>query len=134
MKRVYRIPVVAGLVEKDGKVLLGQRKQGSRHPLKWEFPGGKVEQGESPRSALARELMEELAIQANIGRELTRYEFTYPKGATLLLIFFEVRSFRGEIRNEVFERIAWEERANLPTYDFLDGDHDFVNRLARGEF
>lgn len=134
MGRRYRIPVVAGLIEREGRVLIGQRRSGSRHSLKWEFPGGKVEHGESPRIALARELNEELGINATIGREITRYEFTYPKGASLLLVFMQVNDFTGEIRNEVFERIEWEERQNLPQYDFLDGDLDFVKRLSQGEF
>jgi 8-oxo-dGTP diphosphatase len=134
MGRNYRIPVVAGVIEQDGRVLICQRKAGSRHSLKWEFPGGKVEPGESPRAALARELKEELGIEARIGREMSRYEFVYPRGATLLLIFLEVKEFRGEPENGIFERIQWEERRNLPKYDFLDGDIDFVKRLANGEF
>jgi len=135
MARIYRIPVVAALIEKDGKLLIGQRKAGARHEFKWEFPGGKVEQGESPRAALARELREELGIDATIGREITRYEFNYPnKGASLLLIFLEVPRFSGELRNAIFEKIQWERRENLPSYDFLDGDLDFVKRLAAGEF
>lgn len=134
MARIYRIPVVAGLIEKDGKLLIGQRKAGTRHEFKWEFPGGKVEQGESPRAALARELREELGIEATIGREITRYEFNYPKSSSLLLIFLAVPRFSGELRNAVFEKIQWETRENLPHYDFLDGDLDFVRRLAAGEF
>lgn len=134
MARPYRIPVVAGLIEQGGRLLIGQRRSGSRHALKWEFPGGKVEQGESPRIALARELREELGIIATIGREITRYEFTYPRGASLLLIFMQVEEFSGEVQNGVFEQIKWETRVNLPSYDFLDGDLDFVRRLAAGEF
>ncbi|MCC6390277.1 MAG: (deoxy)nucleoside triphosphate pyrophosphohydrolase [Bryobacterales bacterium] len=134
MARTYRIPVVAALIEKDGKLLIGQRKAGARHEFKWEFPGGKVEQGESPRAALARELREELGIEATVGKEITRYEFNYPKGASLLLIFLEVPGFSGELRNAIFEKIQWERRENLPSYDFLDGDLDFVKRLAAGEF
>lgn len=134
MSRNYRIPVVAGFIQKEGKILIGQRKNGARHSLKWEFPGGKVEQGESPRAALARELREELNINARIGKELTRYEFRYPKGATLLLIFLEVKAYSGEVQNAAFEQLAWEERAKLPSYDFVEGDLDFVRRIAEGEF
>ncbi|MBI3683866.1 MAG: (deoxy)nucleoside triphosphate pyrophosphohydrolase [Acidobacteria bacterium] len=133
-RRPYRIHVVAGLIEREGKLLICQRKNGQRHPLKWEFPGGKVEKGESPRAALARELHEELCIHARIGREITRYGFSYPKSADLLLIFLAVKDFRGEIENAAFEQIRWEERARLPEYDFLEGDLDFVRRLAAGEY
>lgn len=134
MRRPYRIPVVAGVLQQEDKVLIGQRKSGSRHELKWEFPGGKVEKGESPRAALARELNEELGIEAQIGRELTRYEFSYSKGARLLLIFLEVKSYHGQLRNAAFEQLVWAERASLPAYDFLEGDLDFVRRLSSGEF
>ncbi|MCS7024387.1 MAG: (deoxy)nucleoside triphosphate pyrophosphohydrolase [Bryobacteraceae bacterium] len=134
MAKVYRIPVVAGVLEKNGRILIAQRKDSDRHALKWEFPGGKVEKGESPRQALTRELREELGIHAVVGRELSRYEFPYPRGATILLIFLEVKSYRGELRNSIFQQIRWEERSKLPEYDFLEGDKDFVRRLAQGEF
>lgn len=132
MARPYRIPVVAALIERDGKTLICQRKAGTRHGLKWEFPGGKLEPGESPQIALARELEEELGIDAEVGRELLRYEIAYPKRATILLIFFAVDSFHGELQNRVFETLEWVEREKLPEYDFLDGDRAFVERLISG--
>ena len=122
--------VVAAVIERGGRILIGQRTPAKQHPLKWEFPGGKVEPGEDPRAALARELREELAIEAEIGPELTRYNYQYPGRAPILLIFYRVEEFAGEPRNLVFERIAWEQRDRLPTYDFLDGDVDFVRELA----
>lgn len=126
--------VVAALIESEQGILVCQRKRGSRHALKWEFPGGKVEPGEEPREALARELREELAIDADIGREIVRYEHHYSSRAPILLIFFHVRNFRGQLTNVIFEKIEWTGPASLPTYDFLDGDLDFVRRLARGEY
>lgn len=132
MARPFRIPVVAGLIEHNGKVLICQRKSGTRHGLKWEFPGGKLEPGESPQRALARELEEELGIQANVGRELLRYEVAYPKRATILLIFLQVDSFEGPVENRVFETLRWEDRHKLAEYDFLDGDLAFVTRLTSG--
>lgn len=128
----YRILVVAAVIERDGKILIGQRRQDDRHPLKWEFPGGKVEQHEIPRDALKRELMEELDIDADIGPEIARYEFQYPKRTPILLIFHTVPRFAGEIRNLCFEKLEWAQRGQLPAYDFLDGDLDFVQRLAAG--
>ena len=71
--------VVAAVIERDGLILIGQRPPGKSHALEWEFPGGKIEQGESPRAALARELREELGIEAHIGREMTRYRFKLPE-------------------------------------------------------
>ena len=118
--------VVAALIERDGLVLIGQRKRTGQHPLRWEFPGGKVEPGEDSRTALVRELGEELGIQARIGVEITRYEYQYPGRPPILLIFYGVTDFEGEPRNLDFERIAWTTRASLRGYDFLEGDADFI--------
>ena len=126
------VQVVAAVIERDGRVLIGQRLPGGRHPGKWEFPGGKVEPGEEPRAALARELREELGIEAHIGAEIGRYDFRYGEGAPLHLIFFRVSEFTGEVVNLDFARIVWEKRDQLPQYDFLAGDVEFVNRLAAG--
>jgi 8-oxo-dGTP diphosphatase len=122
--------VVAAVIERDGQILIGQRKARGRHALKWEFPGGKVEPGEEPRAALARELREELGIDAQIGEEIERYNFSYAAQPTHL-IFFRVTEFVGEPENLDFAQIAWAERQRLPEYDFLEGDVDFVNRLAQ---
>lgn len=128
------ILVVAAVIERDGRILIGQRMSGDRHALKWEFPGGKVELHEPPRDALRRELREELGIEAEIGPEIARYEFTYPKRSPILLLFYSVAGYTGELTNKCFEQIVWETRDRLPGYDFLDGDLDFVRRLARGDY
>ena len=125
--------VVAAVIESEGRILIGQRRAQDRHALKWEFPGGKVEPFESPRDALRRELQEELGVDAEIGPEIIRYEFQYPRRTPILLIFHGVERYDGELRNDAFEQIRWESRERLPLYDFLDGDRDFVRRLARRE-
>jgi len=125
--------VVAGLLFRDGRVLIGQRQASDRHGLKWEFPGGKVEPRETPKEALRRELREELSIDAEIGSEIARYEHRTPGRAPLLLIFLRVASFTGEPKAAAFEEVRWEDIARLPEYDFLDGDRDFIRRLARGK-
>ena len=124
----------AGIIYREGRVLVGQRPKLGRHSLKWEFPGGKVELGESPQQALVRELDEELAIQADVGGELARYEHDYPNGSRVHLLFFAVPAYTGEPRGRVFEQIQWVSLEELPELDFLDGDFDFVRRLARGDF
>lgn len=124
--------VVAAVIERDGQVLVCRRRAGDPHPLKWEFPGGKVEPGEEPGSALARELEEELGIQARPGREIARYPFAYPGKKPILLIFYAVTEFGGALQNRVFETVEWAALAALPNYDFLEGDVDFVRRLAAG--
>ncbi len=122
--------VVAAVIERDGRVLIGQRPAGKRHALKWEFPGGKVEPGESPEDALRRELDEELGIQAAIGDRIAEYDYAYPGREPIRLIFFAVGEFTGTIENRVFEQIVWDTRERLPDYDFLEGDLDFVRLLA----
>jgi 8-oxo-dGTP diphosphatase len=134
MKNRLPLLVSAGIIYRNGRVLVGQRRAGDRHPFKWEFPGGKVEQGESPQDALVRELSEELQIQAKVGSELARYEHDYPSGSRVHLLFFAVRDFTGEPTARVFEQICWTDLRLLPSLDFLDGDLDFVRRLARGDF
>lgn len=126
--------VVAALIGRNGRLLVCQRHNGDRHALKWEFPGGKVEPGETPRQALERELREELGIQARVGREVVRYEVRYRRRNPILLIFHSVTEFSGEPQNNVFEQFLWEFPERLPAYDFLEGDRDLVRRLARGEF
>ncbi|MBZ5593653.1 MAG: (deoxy)nucleoside triphosphate pyrophosphohydrolase [Acidobacteriia bacterium] len=122
--------VVAAVIERDGQVLIGQRKAGSWHALQWEFPGGKVEPGETPPVALRRELEEELDIRAEIGAVITEYEYQYSGRSPIRLIFYSVSKFEGQVQNRVFEEIRWEKRERLPAYDFLEGDVDFVGRLA----
>ena len=124
------VEVVAAVIERNGLILIGQRKPRGRHGLKWEFPGGKVEPGEAPRAALVRELREELGIEAQIGEEIEQYDFRYVTGAVTRLMFFRVTEFTGEPENLDFAQIAWSEREHLPQYDFLEGDLDFVRRLA----
>ncbi|MDP9053521.1 MAG: (deoxy)nucleoside triphosphate pyrophosphohydrolase [Acidobacteriota bacterium] len=118
--------VVAGVLERDGKILICRRRADQPHALKWEFPGGKLERGESPEAALVRELREELGIESEAGRELARYAFTYPAGKSILLIFLRVTAWRGEIENRIFETVAWESPEALRRYDFLEGDAPFI--------
>lgn len=124
------ITVVAAVIERGGRILIGQRKAGSRHALKWEFPGGKVEAGETPEAALARELMEELSIEAQIGEEMARYDVQYPGGPLTRLRFYRVTAFAGEPQNLDFEQIAWARSAELSGYDFLEGDAPFLRAMA----
>jgi mutator protein MutT len=122
--------VVAAVIERDGRILICQRKRSSRHAYKWEFPGGKVERGEDSPSALARELREELRIEAAIGPLIHTEVIHYPEGPGIHLEFFRVTQFAGEPVNMEFEQIVWEEPRNLTGYDFLEGDIEFVKKLA----
>ncbi len=121
--------VVAGILKREGRILICRRRADQPHPLKWEFPGGKLEPGESLLTALTRELREELGIESAAGTELMRYEFAYPEKNPILLIFLEVVDWRGEIENRIFEDVLWEKPQALATYDFLEGDAKFLAAL-----
>ncbi len=122
--------VVAAVIERDGRILIGQRRNIGHHPLKWEFPGGKVEPGETPEAATIRELEEELAIRARVSGEIMRYEFQYTGRTPILLIFYRVTEFDGEPQNRGFEQIRWELPERLADYDFLEGDAEFIRTLT----
>ena len=125
--------VVAALIVKEGKILVCQRTKHQVMPLKWEFPGGKIEQGEEPHDALHRELDEELGIDATIGKEIARIKHTYKSGSAVELRFFLVREYKGELENRIFRDVQWAEAKRLPEFDFLEADLDLVNDLARGK-
>jgi 8-oxo-dGTP diphosphatase len=125
--------VVAALIFKDGRVLVCQRTRHQTMPLKWEFPGGKIEEGEQPRAALHRELDEELGIDAKIGEEVSRLVHEYPGGGSVELRFFVVREYHGKIENRIFRDVRWSLRSELPSYDFLEADLQLVRDLADGK-
>jgi len=126
--------VVAGLIVENGKLLVCQRTRHQTMPLKWEFPGGKIEEREQPRDALRRELEEELGIVATIGDEVARIQHEYPNGGMVELRFFLVRAYQGEIENRIFKDIQWSMPQDLPKYDFLEADLTLVRDLAAGKF
>jgi len=122
--------VVAGILKREGSILICRRRADQPHALKWEFPGGKVEPGESPVAALQRELHEELGIDSDPATEITRYSFAYPGKNPILLIFLGVTDWRGNIENLIFDQIAWERPDLLRGYDFLEGDIPFLDSGA----
>jgi len=125
--------VVAALILKDDKILACQRTRHQVMPLKWEFPGGKIEEGEQPRDAMRRELEEELGIEAEIGNEVSRIVHHYPGGGSVELRFYEVRQYQGEIENRIFREVRWVERSELTALDFLEADLTLVRDLAAGK-
>jgi 8-oxo-dGTP diphosphatase len=125
--------VVAALIMKDDKVLVCQRTRHQTMPLKWEFPGGKIETGEQPRDALRRELDEELGINATIGEEVMRICHQYKTGNSVELRFYVVREYAGTIENRIFREVRWATRSELPGFDFLEADLTLVKDLAEGK-
>jgi 8-oxo-dGTP diphosphatase len=126
--------VVAALIESEGQLLVCQHRRGDRFELMWEFPGGKVQPGETLEAALVRELHEELGVTARIGPELHRTQHTYPEMAEPLeLVFFAASAPAAQITNRVFEQIAWREPATLAELNFLPADRGLIDRLAAGD-
>jgi 8-oxo-dGTP diphosphatase len=130
--------VAVGVVTHDGRVLACQRRATARYPLKWEFPGGKIEKGETPPEALARELHEELDIHAVVGQEFFRQEWIYPDGLTdpakdgaFRVRYFHVQSFSGTPVNRVFEQIRWVSLQELQELDILEGNIEAVAFLVK---
>jgi 8-oxo-dGTP diphosphatase len=124
------VQVVAAILERHRRILIGRRGAGQSHAFKWEFPGGKVEPGESPEQALARELEEELAIRNARGDEVLRYEFQYPGKSAILLIFFRISVFDGEIKNLIYPETYWAAANELTHFDFVEGDRRFLDWWA----
>lgn len=125
--------VVAALIMLKGKILVCQRTRHQTMPLKWEFPGGKIETGEQPRDALRRELEEELGIDAKIGEEVARIQHKYKNGGAVELRFYAVHEFQGELENRIFRDIQWADRKRLTSFDFLEADLELVKDLAAGK-
>jgi 8-oxo-dGTP diphosphatase len=125
--------VVAALMLRGDEVLICQRRPDQPMALQWEFPGGKIEPGEGPEEALARELDEELGIEATIGTKVTHIRHNYRHGGAVDLQFFAVYEFRGEIENRIFRDVRWVKLEELPNYDFLMADRGLIKDLAQGK-
>jgi 8-oxo-dGTP diphosphatase len=128
------ITVVAAVIERsDRRLLIGQRRKNDSSPLKWEFPGGKVRDDESPQVALARELLEELGVtlakSAEIGRVRHRYAETPDE---LEIRFYAAAIAEPEIIPRTFEKVAWVLPKDLGDYDFLAANRELIAQLATG--
>ena len=119
--------VVAAVTLRDGRVMVCQRRPGVHNALKWEFPGGKLEDGESPEAALARELREELAIEVRVGRVADAVYYRYAD-RDVLVLFYMCEIISGEPRTVDCNAIEWAAFEELKGYDFAGADEVFVKR------
>ena len=126
--------VVGGIIYQNKKILICQRKEVGDHPLKWEFPGGKIKEFEDNQQALRRELKEELNIDITEMRFFDEYLYEYKElSKKLKLVFYHIFQFEGEIQNLVHHQLKWIDISNLSDYDFLEGDHKIINRLIQND-
>lgn len=122
--------VAVGILKRDGALLVCQRRRGSRYGLKWEFPGGKLEPGETVEHCLQRELAEELSIHVRRIDKIDIRTSHYGDGGTFEVAYCFVTQFEGEPRNNVFEQIRWVRPEELPGLDHLEGNMELVSLLA----
>lgn len=127
-KRNVWIPVVAGLIRRQGKVLVGQRPEGASLAGSWEFPGGKIELGESPEQALARELKEELGVDAEIGP--LKFVFTHTYGKTgILFLFYDVKFWKGAIKTQQHLDLRWVTPKELEKLELPEANSKFLKQI-----
>jgi 8-oxo-dGTP diphosphatase len=124
--------VTAAILIVNGRILIAKRRFGDRLAEKWEFPGGKVEDGETPEQCLRREMQEEFQIEVSIGQFLGESIYHYEHGSIRLLAY---RTYweGGEIISKAHEEYQWASQDQLKDYDFAPADIPFVESLRRGE-
>ena len=126
--------VAVGILIQNGRVLICQRKKGSRYGLKWEFPGGKFEDGETAEVCVRRELYEELSITLGPIRKMEVETSEYEDGGLFQVHYCSAVEFKGTLRNNVFEDVRWVAPEELGMLDILEGNRGIVSRLIESGF
>lgn len=129
-KKAHWIPVVAGFLKKGNLILVGQRPEHNTLPGQWEFPGGKIEAGESPEQALARELEEELGIQAEVGA--LRLACTHTFGdVNILILFYEILYWKGEPKSKHHLMIEWIHPEELSSREIPEANRRILGKIMK---
>jgi 8-oxo-dGTP diphosphatase len=124
------IEVTCAIVMDGNKVLVTQRSEHMPHPLKWEFPGGKLKEGETPERCIIREIREELGVEIEVRQLLPSVRHIYGKDS-IKLIPFICRIKSGEIALAEHRSFLWADCADLDQVDFLEADVEVVAQLKR---
>ena len=133
--KIKQIKVVAGLILQNNKLLICQRPNFKDHPLKWEFPGGKIKNDETNEEALHREINEELSINIINFEELISYNFNYKDlNKKVFIYFYLVNNFSGKVLNNFHKELKWIEIKDIREYDFLEGDHKIIDHISSNDF
>lgn len=131
MSVAQRIRVVAAVVRRGGEVLLTQRPPGGRHALLWEFPGGKLEPGESVAEALVREIDEELGVRASAAETLAIVRHDYPGGPEVEVHFVRCALAPATLKpGRGVHAMRWVRPRDIDTREVLEADRGFIARLA----
>jgi 8-oxo-dGTP diphosphatase len=130
VRRTHWIPVVAGFLRKGNQILVGQRPENNSLAGQWEFPGGKIESGEAPERALARELSEELGIEADIGE--LKFSCTHSYGdVNILILFYEVLYWKGEVKAKHHLMLEWIHPEELADRNIPEANRKMLDRIFR---
>ena len=133
--KIEQIKVVAGLILQNNKLLICQRPNFKDHPLKWEFPGGKIKNDETNEEALIREINEELSINIINYEELISYNFNYKDlNKEVFIYFYLVNNFSGKVLNNFHKELKWIEIKDIREYDFLEGDLKIIDHISSNDF
>lgn len=123
------IHVVGAVIIEKGKILCAQRGRNMSLPLLWEFPGGKIEAGESPKEALQREIKEEILCKIEVGEQVEHTVYEYDFGIVNLTTF-ECKLIEGRPILTEHESIKWSEPQELPLLDWAPADIPAINKLV----
>ena len=133
--KIEQIKVVAGLILQNNKLLICQRPNFKDHPLKWEFPGGKIKNDETNEEALIREINEELSIKIINYEEMISYNFNYKDlDKKVFIYFYLINNFSGKVLNNFHKELKWIEIKDIREYDFLEGDLKIIDHISSNDF